>query len=110
MLDLKKNFSQSLRAVREKSGLNGAQVAKAIGVTRGTYSKYEGFDSGVLPSLEHYIKMAEVFNVSLDALIGLKTAPGVLSPWLADLLSDLEALDKPGRDAVKALIKGLSRG
>ena len=92
-----------------RSGLSGAKVAKEIGVTRGTYSKYENVDSGVLPTLETFMRLAEFFNVSPGVLVGRDPSSEAFSPWLIALAPELEALDKAGREAVRALVKGLRK-
>ena len=57
-----------LRSCREQSGYSQKQVAIEIGVKPPTVSQWE---SGVKkPSSENYIKLARLFNVSVDFLIG----------------------------------------
>jgi transcriptional regulator with XRE-family HTH domain len=63
------------------------------------------------PSFEVLLKLARVFDVSLDYLVGWE--PGkvpALPEWLMDLLPGLLALDDGGRKAVKALVDGLAKG
>jgi transcriptional regulator with XRE-family HTH domain len=65
------------------------------------------------PSAVVLVRLAEVLGTSADHLLGLDDAPPVVrpepSPWLAALLPELEALDKSGQEAVKALIKGFKK-
>ena len=64
-----------------------------------------------VPSFDMLVKLAEALDVSIDYLMGRddRPPPPKPSPWLANLLPELEALDKSGREAVKALVKGLKK-
>ena len=57
-----------LRALREKSNLSQERVAKAVGVTRTAYNKYE---NGVIKPVRKLNELAEFFGVSTDYLLGL---------------------------------------
>jgi putative transcriptional regulator len=58
--------TNSIRAVREASGLTQAELAKRIGVTRQTVIAIE--QEKYSPSLELAFQIARVFGVGLDAL------------------------------------------
>lgn len=61
-------FFQRLRDMREDSDMKQTQVAELLGIQQTVYSRYErGFQT--IP-LEHLIKLAEYYNVSLDFLTG----------------------------------------
>lgn len=54
--------------MREDSDLSQAQVAAILGIQQTVYSRYErGFQT--IP-LEHLIKLADYYKVSLDYLTG----------------------------------------
>lgn len=55
-----------LKELREDSGMNQDQLADILGVTRSAISSYETNTN--MPSLEAAIKLADIFNVSLDYL------------------------------------------
>ena len=65
----------TLKALRESKGLYQKDVAKAIGVDRTTYVRYERGDSE--PSFEILDKLANFFNVSTDCLLGREEYPSV---------------------------------
>ena len=57
-----------LREIRNLKGISQRQLGKLIGVAGTVISKYE---RGVCdPSIENLVKMAEIFNVSVDTLVG----------------------------------------
>jgi transcriptional regulator with XRE-family HTH domain len=60
------------------------------------------------PSYDVLGKLADVFGCQVDYLMG-REAPEPPPKWLADLLPDLEALDKRGQESVKALVRGLKK-
>lgn len=62
------NFSERLRDLRIRKGLLQKQVATAIGVSEGHYIKYETRNSN--PTLENIISLADLFNVTIDYLVG----------------------------------------
>ena len=61
-------YFQRIRDLREDSDLKQAAVAKLLGIQQTVYSRYErGFQT--IP-LEHLIKLADYYQVSLDFLVG----------------------------------------
>ncbi|MCL7871014.1 helix-turn-helix domain-containing protein [Bacillus altitudinis] len=56
-----------LRSLREKHNLTQEQIAKIIGISRGTYAHYE--INKRRPDYETLIKITDIFNVSLDFLL-----------------------------------------
>lgn len=62
-------FSLRLKKLREASGVNQAQLAEELGVSRGSISFYENGDR--IPDIEFLFRMAKHFNVSSDWLLGL---------------------------------------
>lgn len=56
-----------LRSLREKHNLTQEQIAKKIGISRGTYAHYE--INKRRPDYETLIKITDIFNVSLDFLL-----------------------------------------
>ena len=62
-----KEFGDNLRQLRLKKGYTQEQVAKALGINRTTYTKYE---TGVTqPSLEQLKKLSELFEVDYNTLL-----------------------------------------
>ncbi len=57
-----------LRDMREDADLNQTQVAAVLGIRQTVYSRYErGYQT--IP-LEHLLKLADYYDVSLDYLTG----------------------------------------
>ncbi len=58
----------NLKRLRKARGMSQEQAAKALGLSRTTYTKYE---NGVHdPSVETLLKMSELFEVSVDMVVG----------------------------------------
>ena len=64
----KVRFSERLRLLREESNLTVEQLAEKLGTVKQTISKYENGQRE--PKYEILLKIAEIFNVSIDYLFG----------------------------------------
>lgn len=62
------DFSQRLRRLRQEKHLTQAQVAARIGVTASMVSSYE--TDIRLPSFEVMVRIADLFGVTVDYLLG----------------------------------------
>ena len=61
-------FFRRIRDLREDTDMTQADIALLLGIQQTVYSRYErGFQT--IP-LEHLIKLADYYNVSLDYLSG----------------------------------------
>lgn len=61
-------YFRRLRDLREDHDLSQMQIANYLGIQQTVYSRYErGFQT--IP-LEHLIRLADYYNVSLDYLTG----------------------------------------
>ena len=70
-----------LKQIRNLKGISQRELGKLIGVAGTVISKYE---RGICnPSVENLIKMADIFNVSVDTLVGHNSS-----------ILDITALDK----------------
>jgi len=68
-------YFRRLRDLREDSDLNQAQVGELLGISQTVYSRYErGFQS--IP-LEHLIKLADYYNVSVDYMLNRTDNPEI---------------------------------
>ena len=63
------DFGNRLRELRNKAGLTQKQLAEQIGVTKSVVSFYERQERS--PSPDVLIKLASVFHVSTDYLLGI---------------------------------------
>lgn len=79
------NFGKRLKELRKQSGLTQGQLAEKIWVTKATICYYEQSDRN--PSPEILMKLAEVFHVSTDYLLGIEKKEQCLD------VSDLTAED-----------------
>ena len=62
------NYGEALREQREKMGFSQTEVAKRINTSHQNVSRWES--GKVLPSIDFCVKLAELYSVSLDELIG----------------------------------------
>ncbi|MBQ7114968.1 MAG: helix-turn-helix transcriptional regulator [Clostridia bacterium] len=65
---MQKILSQRLKQCRKEKGLTQGQVAIYCDITEKTYQNYELMTRE--PKLEILIKIADLFDVSLDYLVG----------------------------------------
>lgn len=63
------NMSQRLKRLRKENGLSQLQVAEKLYVTRSAYANYE--QGTRQPGPDIIIKLAELYNVSTDYLLGV---------------------------------------
>ncbi len=82
------DFSNNLSAKRIQKGLSQKDMAEAIGVARPTYSLYE--KGSREPNISKIVKIAEVLNVSVDDLFGVKCE----SDCLFDMINRLDTGDR----------------
>ena len=66
-------FSERLKELRMRHGYSQSELAKAIGVERTRYNKWEA--TGTEPSFAVLVKIADFFNVSTDYLLGRVDRP-----------------------------------
>lgn len=105
----KKNFGLRLRKCRENVRLSQLEVSKILGIHNSTYGKYE---LGVRePDVQMINKMADLYNVDVDWLIGRTDNPKttinkngtktdlikILQDETEDLYIDGHKLDKSDR-------------
>ena len=61
-------FCKRLIELRKQFNLTQQQVAKRLGITQPSYIRYELGNSE--PTLENLVKLADIFDVSVDYLLG----------------------------------------
>ncbi len=61
-------IGKRLRDLREEEGLLQKDVAKALGISRSTYTNYE--QGTREPSLDMVVKLCDFYKVSADYLLG----------------------------------------
>ena len=87
-------FGNILKSLRKKAGLTQKQLAEKMGVTASVVSYYELSER--TPSPETLIKLANIFHVSTDYLLGIKKNP--------DEKLDISGLGKNEIDLLQNLI------
>ena len=63
-------LSQRIRELRLSKRMSQVELAKLLGVSKQSVSNWE--NDNIQPSIEMLLKIAEVFSVSTDYLLGLK--------------------------------------
>lgn len=102
---MKLSLSQNISKLRKTNSMTQEQLAEALGVTFASVSKWE---RGVAtPELNLIAEMADLFGVSLDALVGFKVQDGSADAF-AQRIHDLQC-EKKSEDSVivaeKAILK-----
>ncbi len=64
------NFGQTLRNLRTSAGMTQAELAKQLNITKSVVSYYELQER--IPSPEILIKLATIFHVTSDYLLGIE--------------------------------------
>lgn len=96
------NFPQKLKQLRQSRDWSQGQVAMKIGVDLQRISKYE---RGVLhPTTELALKLADLFEVSLDYLLRNEANMAVNKINNTELLKQMERADKLPTEKQKTLI------
>lgn len=91
------NIGERITQLRKQKNLSQDELAKKTGVSRTIIGNYERNTN--TPSIEVIIKLANVFNVSLDFLIG----EGELAAFNKDLLKRIEDIEKLDQDTKQHL-------
>lgn len=76
------DFGSTLKKLRLQSGMTQKQLADKIGLTKAVISYYELQER--YPSPEVLVKLASIFHVSTDSLLGLERANTVDLSGLSD--------------------------
>lgn len=63
-------FQKTLLELRKLNNLTQKQVANKLGISQPSYIRYE--NGKAEPSLENLVKLADLFDVSIDYLCGRK--------------------------------------
>lgn len=103
---------EKLRECRERKGLSQKQVALEIGVKPPTVSQWE---SGIkIPSRENIVKLANLFDVTVDYLLGIsedvitKNQPPAKGEGLKEkVLSRLDSLTPQELQRVDDFLSGI---
>ncbi len=64
------DFGLNLKELREAKGYSQSQLARKLNVSKSSISKYESNQS--MPSVETLTRLALIYGVSLDYLVGVE--------------------------------------
>jgi len=62
------HYFENVQKLREKYGKTSTEIAEYLGISQELYEKYESGES--LMPVEYFIKLADLYNVSMDYLVG----------------------------------------
>ena len=89
--------ADKIKFLREQIGLTQSDLAKRLGITRSSVNAWEMGIS--VPSTQYVVELANIFRVSTDYLLGMKTSAAV----------SVEGLTEADVEMVYALINHLWR-
>ncbi len=104
------DISQRIITLRKSKNLTQQRLAELVGVTATTISAYENDTS--FPSLEVLVRLANIFNISTDELLGVTefSRNTVEQAYYEELLKDMvsvKGLSLKDKKLVEELIKSL---
>jgi transcriptional regulator with XRE-family HTH domain len=108
MLTNKKIFCTQLLSFRKQLKLKQSELAEMVPISPPALG---GWERGTTePGIENLIKLADIFNCSLDLLL---RGPDYISQdflpdWVKALISSLVVMDPSEQKAVEAVVKGLN--
>lgn len=81
----------NLKEIRKRNSLTQKEVAKYLNIANSTYNGYEKETSE--PNIQNLMKLAELFDCTIDELIGNKKSTSLTaSPEKQNLLSTIDKL------------------
>ena len=97
-------LGENVKKMRKERGLTQEGLADALGVTNGAVYKWESNQS--VPELEMIVKLADLFDVSLDVLLGYEKINKNKELLIQNIYMKLNTKDRSGlEDAERALLK-----
>lgn len=85
------DFGQTLKALRKKKRISQKQLGEMVYLSDSTISKYES--NAISPTLDAVQSFANVFNVSMDYLLGMEKSISIstvqLTPEQIRIMRDL---------------------
>lgn len=76
-------LSEKIRNLRFNRGFSQVDLAKILGVTKQSVSNWE--NENIMPSIDMLIKLAQLFSVSTDYLLGLSEKHNLNTEGLTEL-------------------------
>lgn len=98
------SLGNNIRKMRKERGLTQESLADTLGVTNGAVYKWESNQS--VPELEMIVKLADLFDVSLDVLLGYEKINKRKDVLIQNIYMKINTKDITGlEDADRALLK-----
>ena len=98
------SLGKNIRMMRKERGLTQESLAEELGVTNGAVYKWESNQS--VPELEMIVKLADLFDVSLDVLLGYEKINKRKEVLIQNIYIKINNKDITGlEDADRALLK-----
>lgn len=99
------SFNENVKKLRTARGLNQVEFAKLLGVSKQCVSNWE--NDNIMPSIEMLVKIADLFNVTVDYVLGRNDRIFIDVSELSDeqvshislIVSDMERLNKLSRQS-----------
>ncbi|WP_245946747.1 helix-turn-helix domain-containing protein [Paenibacillus cellulosilyticus] len=82
-LSFAEKIGQRLKQVRLNKGLSAVEVCKQLNIGTSSMSNYERGER--MPSLEILIKISELYEMSIDELVGVRKYDTDEDAWLMDV-------------------------
>lgn len=94
----------NLQKLREQKGLSQKEIALLLGIPPGTYSRYETLQ--VEPDIQLIKKISNLFNVSIDYLLGRTNfnTDIEITPEDLELLRQIKKASPEQRKAIEILL------
>lgn len=96
------NFSKNVRRLRLEKGISQADIAKAAGISQGTWFQYE--NGNRIIRLDALLRISDYLQVPLMELIDGEKQQIVLSQEKQDFLRKYDQLDKRGKQTIMELM------
>lgn len=97
-------LSENIRRLRKERHITQEALSEALGVTVGAVYKWEAGLS--MPEISMLIRLAELFDVSVDLLLGYNLKDNHIESMRKRILGFIKAKDRSGiEEAEKALVK-----
>ena len=91
------NFGNTLKELRQKAGMTQKDLATKVGVTKSVISYYELSERS--PSPEILMKLATIFHVSTDFLLGIQKQDAI----------DLSGLNAEDKELIRTMVDTLRK-
>ncbi|OAZ49267.1 helix-turn-helix domain-containing protein [Paenibacillus polymyxa] len=87
------NYGTRIAELREHKGLKQEELAQSLGITRAALSHYE--KNRRKPDFETLTKLADIFEVTIDYLVGRTSQPtAILDSGVREFVDQLELSDE----------------